>query len=192
MRTNGLRCAKSGGCEDRQGGWSLLEVVVAVLILMIILACFSQGLATSTALERVTRERGVAREAAQAKLEELRATAFGEVLARYDALPGNDPDPGTGPSPGAHFDVEGLRPRPDDPDGHVGEILFPVTEFGELREDLELPRLGMPRDLTGDQFQDDLDHAVDYRLLPVLVRVEWQGASRASLEMVTVLKGMGP
>lgn len=84
-------------------------------------------MATSTALERVTRERGVAREAAQAKLEELRATAFDQVFIRYDAQPGNDPDPLTGPSPGAHFDVEGLRPRPDDPDGRVGEILFPVT-----------------------------------------------------------------
>jgi len=190
VRTARNRRPTVGGRAHRpaSGGWTLLEVVVAALILMLVLAGFSRGLASSTALEHVTRERGQAREAAQAMLEELRDVTFEEVFARYDADPGNDY--ATGVSPGAHFDVEGLRPRPDDPDGRVGQILFPVSELGELREDLELPRLGMPRDLTGDQFTDDIDHAGDYRLLPVLVRVEWQGVSRCSLELVTVLKRM--
>lgn len=168
------------GTENRRAGWTLFEAVVATLILLLVLAGFSRGLVSSSALERMTREQGIAREAAQGKLEELRATAFEEVLARYGA------------SPGADFDVEGLRPRRDDPDGHVGAILFPVSELGELREDLELPRLGMPRDLTGDLELDGFDHSGDYRLLPVLVRLEWLGVSSASLEMVTVLKRMRP
>ena len=45
----------------------------------------------------------------------------------------------------------------------------------ELREDHQDERLGMPRDLNGDSILDDLDHASDYILLPVRIRVEWQG-----------------
>ena len=174
------------GHRTPRQGLALLEIVVATLFLVIVVAGMSRGLASSTALERVTREQGVAREAVRGKLEELRATAFREVLARYDQDPGNDLP---GACPGALFDVEGLNPRRGDPDGRVGEIVFPVSA-GELREDLELARLGMPRDLNGDQELDGIDHSGDYLLLPVLVRVEWQGVSRCSLELALVLKRM--
>ena len=35
----------------------------------------------------------------------------------------------------------------------------------------------MPRDLDGDNGVDGFDHEGDYRLLPVLLRLEWQGRS---------------
>jgi hypothetical protein len=169
----------------------LLEIVVSTVILLIVLVGFSQGLVSSASLGFATREQGQAREAVRGRLEELRATAFEEILARYNDEPGDDP--ASGPSPGAHFDVLGLTPRPADPDGHVGRILFPLSEDGELREDLELARLGMPRDLSGEGDIDDLDHAGDYRILPVLVRLEWSGAAGASsFEALTLLKRMRP
>lgn len=185
MRTRGA------GGEARQAhgrghaahaGWTLLEIVVAMAILLIVLVGFSYGLVSSSALEKANREQGLAREAARAKIEELRATIFEEVFARYG-----------GESPESRFDVRGLAARPDDPDRRVGAILFPVSEDGELREDLELPRLGTPRDLTGEGDFDALDHALDYRLLPVLVRIEWRGAAGdATFEMGTMLKRMRP
>ncbi len=46
----------------------------------------------------------------------------------------------------------------------------------ELREDFQNAALGMPRDLNGDSMIDAADHAEDYILLPILIRVEWQGA----------------
>lgn len=57
-----------------------------------------------------------------------------------------------------------------------------------LLETFEDERLGMPRDLNGDSIIDDLDHSQDYIILPVRVRVEWQGnhGSR-SLEICTML-----
>jgi len=176
MRGAGLR-AHAGRQRE---GWTLLEIVISTAILLTLLVGFSYGLVSSTSLGKATREQGMAREAARARLEEMRGTAFEDVLARFDAE-------------SADFDVPGLDARPEDPDGRVGTIVFPLDEGGELREDLELARLGMPRDLSGEGDIDALDHAADYRLLPVLVRLEWRGASGdASFEMVTVLKRMRP
>jgi hypothetical protein len=45
----------------------------------------------------------------------------------------------------------------------------------ELREDYQDEELGLPRDLNGDSILDSLDHKKDYILLPVLIRVKWQG-----------------
>ena len=62
---------------------------------------------------------------------------------------------------------------------------------GELLEGLELPRLGMPRDLSGEDEIDDFDHSGDYKLLPVLVRVQWRGAAGdGTFEILTILKKM--
>jgi hypothetical protein len=43
-----------------------------------------------------------------------------------------------------------------------------------LRENLALPELGTPMDLDSDGVIDGNDHAADYTVLPVLVRVRWQ------------------
>lgn len=187
LRRNALRAARGRHC----GGWTLLEIVVSTVILLIVLVGFSQGLVSSASLSRSTREQGVAREAARGQLEELRGMAFEEVFARYNDRTWDDP--ALGASPGAHFDVTGLAARLEDPDGRVGEIVFPLSEDGELREDLELPRLGMPCDLTGEGEIDGLDHAADYGLLPVLVRLQWTGAAGdSSFEVLTFLKRMRP
>ena len=45
----------------------------------------------------------------------------------------------------------------------------------QLREDVVLPALGMPSDLDGNTIIDALDHSANYRVLPVRVRVRWQG-----------------
>jgi len=46
----------------------------------------------------------------------------------------------------------------------------------ELREDFISADWGMPRDLSGDSVIDAEDHSKDFILLPVTVRVEWQGS----------------
>ena len=73
-------------------------------------------------------------------------------------------------------------PVPGDPDGRVGEVLLPVVNVGtavaqdfEMREDIGDPLLGLPRDLNGDAIIDTRDHREDAALLPVLVRVRWNG-----------------
>lgn len=190
IRTHSRRSRRLLGAR---GGWTLLEIVISTVILLTVVVGFSFGLVSSTSLGQATREQGLAREAARARLEMLRGTTFEEILVRHDANPDNDPDPATGPSPGAHFDVTGLEAQPDDADGRVGEVVFPIDEDGLLREDIELPRLGLPRDLTGEGDIDGFDHSADYRLLPVLVRMRWRGAAGdSSFELSTFLKRMRP
>ena len=70
------------------------------------------------------------------------------------------------------------------------QVVFPVQDDlpGVLREDLELPALGMPRDLDGDGEIDSADHSGDVVLLPVLLRLEWEGAAGLqSLQLATIL-----
>ena len=165
--------------------------MISTVVLMTAVVGFSYGLASSTSLGRATREQGIAREGARTQIEQMRVVEFENVLACFDDFAGNNPV-GVA-APGANFDVMGLTPRPDDPDGRVGQIVFPLNEAGELREDLDFPRLGMPRDLTGEGDVDGLDHFGEYRVLPVLVRLEWRGAAGdATFEVVTILKEMRP
>ncbi len=56
--------------------------------------------------------------------------------------------------------------------GEGGEAAVPTWE---LREDYQDERLGLPRDLNGDSILDSLDHSEDYILLPILVRIKWEG-----------------
>jgi hypothetical protein len=78
-----------------------------------------------------------------------------------------------------------------DPDGFPGEIVFPITLVGgvpQLREDVVNAKLGMPRDLNGDGVVDANNHAGNYQLLPVLVRVRWRGVGGNGLvELPTML-----
>jgi hypothetical protein len=57
----------------------------------------------------------------------------------------------------------------------VGRIRFPDTPNSELREDVYMPELGLPMDLNGDGIIDELDHSQDYKILPVIVEVQWVG-----------------
>ena len=101
------------------------------------------------------------------------------------------PCPVESSAPGGSFDVQGLRPLLDDPDGAVGAIVFPtMVEAGDLqlREDVALPELGMPRDLNGDGV-DALDHSDDYLVLPVSLEIEWLGSggvSRSRMDLILV------
>lgn len=70
------------------------------------------------------------------------------------------------------FGVTDLKLRDGDPDGALGELVFPVAEGAEgpeLREDIA------KRDLNADGVIDSEDHSNDYVILPVTVRIEWKG-----------------
>ena len=175
--------------DPRAAGFSLLEVVISLAVVSVGLLGFSKAILDSMVLNQMNKEGGIARRAAKQVLGDIEATAFAEVFARYNAVQVDDL-PGDN-LPGA-FAVEGLRPLDDDADGLVGEILFPddVAWDGSLvlREDLVDARLGMPLDLDLDGTIDADDHADDYQLLPVLVRVEWRGrGGPAKVEFQTVL-----
>jgi prepilin-type N-terminal cleavage/methylation domain-containing protein len=175
----------------RRRGFTLLELTVAILVLVIALMAISSSLLGSMRLNEVNRESSLSQDAMDAMLENLRGAEFETVFRRYDSDPSNDP--AVGPSPGPDFVVAGLGLVAGDADGCVGKIILPelVTAGGsQLREDLDMPELGMPCDLNGDGAIDDIDHeaVADYRILPVLLRLEWTGRNgRRSAETRTIL-----
>jgi len=134
-------------------------------------------------------ERTLAMDAVMNQLEVMHSRPFQELFALYNPNPDDDPD-GPGTAPGRHFAVDGLDPTAGDADGFVGRVILPV-QSGKLRESVEMEELSMPRDLNGDLKIDDQNHAGDYIVLPVTVRVEWKGrGGDRSFEMSTMLANL--
>src|SRR5689334_10004347 len=159
------RCARAA--------FTILEMMIAITLVSLVLVAMSSSILTSMKATGVNRETALATDGIAAMMERLQGVGhFSDVFKLYNANPNDDPGiPGTAPGP--NFAVPGLQPVDGDPDGFVGEIVFP-TIGNELREDVVDPRLGMPRDLTGDGNVDHVDHSGNYKLLPVLLRVRWK------------------
>ena len=163
-----------------RGGFSLVEVALLSVFLLIALGGLSSAVISSLKLSRTTEETSIADDAARRMAGELQTVNFSAIFASYNANPNDDPNlPGT--APGAAFDVRGLTPRNGDPDGRVGRLVFPSVDLGAgevLREDVVDPRLGMEegegRDLNGNGETDD-DVTLDYAILPVRIVLEWTG-----------------
>ena len=164
------------------------ELALGLFLLVLVVAAVLHALADSLRTLRAQREADRATEAARAQLEVLRARPLAQVWALYNDDPYDDPG-GAASAPGARFEVAGLRPVGA---SAVGRIEFPdqASPHGglELREDRPAPGLGTPLDLNLDGELDAASHGADYRILPVRVVVEWEGAAgRQSYDLFTVL-----
>lgn len=154
-------------------GFTLLEVLVVMVILTFAVGMLSSAMTAASRLGAQQRESALAGEEARRMLELMRGEDFAQLYARYNTVPDDDPG-GAGTGPGANFAVPGLRAVTGDADGLPGQILFP-SAGAALYENVENEALGMPRDLDCDGLVDSANHASDYRILPVEVRVQWQG-----------------
>lgn len=178
-----------GGIAASKRGFTLIEVLIALVVLVFSLGAMARAIATSGQLSSTNRERVIALAAARQQLEQMQAFDFDQIFVRFNADPADDPG-GPGTAEGANFEVGGLTPQEGDADGMTGEIMFPVDPLapGELREDVNAPHLGMPADLNQDAAVDALDHAADYQRLPVMLRISWRGATgNRKLDLRTVL-----
>lgn len=175
----------------RRAGLTLIEGVTGIGILCLSVVGFARVVVLSRANPEPRHEYLLAEEATRRIIGELQSADFSTVYALYNDDPFDDPG-GAETAPGHRILVPELKPAPDGRDGPVGRIVFPTMydpDVGlQLREDVLLPALGMPRDLNGDARIDRSDHAEDYVLLPVSVRFEWWGAAGYSvLETETLL-----
>ena len=175
---NCLQTRNSG--RGSQAGWTLLELMMAVIVITIALVAYLVFYATSIRVTATSHQMEVAMNAVRGKLEEMNSaydTLIGTFTHYTTTLGG-----GLGPTFTVWLDqAEGIMLEPDP----AGEVVFP-TVGGQLREDSggtwdnmtgeEAARLGMPRDINGDGVVDTNDHSSDTNLqiLPMLVRVTWQ------------------
>jgi len=167
-------------------GFSILEITIAMGVVLVALGGLLSSTISSNVLNRVSQERARAYSAAVERLEIVQSTDFSDVYATYNAIKTDDPG-GPGTAAGASFLVSGLDLQSSDTDGFVGEVEFPVLDM-QLREDSVHQQFGMPMDLNGDDAIDSLDHADDYIVLPVCVRVRWAGISGDQVvELYTLL-----
>lgn len=170
---------------------TLLEISVAMPVVLVALGILVQMLTAGMGIRTGGQQDWAANSAAQNALERMRNENFSQIFVLFNSDPFDDPN-GPGTAPGSTFDVPGLTALGAEP---VGEIVFPQVNVGneivpvwELREDAVIPELNLPRDLSGDRVIDDQNHAGDYTLLPVLVRVRWQGlSSPRTLSLQTIL-----
>lgn len=174
-----------------QGGLTLLELCVAMSILAIALLAYAKTVAGTTVASRTSREAALANEAARLVVENMRAQPLANVFAMFNTIVADDPVGVV--SPGANFAVPGLWARRGDADGMPGEIRFPVTMVGgvpQLRENLVDAEFNMPEDLTGEGTIDAVNHAANYKMLPVIVLVRWRGAGGpGEVKYQTILGG---
>lgn len=163
----------------------MLELLIAMTVLVVAFGIFSSTVAGVHRQQVINWQHGIASNVARSTLERMRNEEFADVFALYNADPTDDVG-GVGSAPGSRFEVIDLPPASDSIDGLHGEIQFPDVDTSagvsplpllELREDVDLPALGMPRDLSGDSIIDDADHAGDYAILPVRIVVRWSGMS---------------
>ena len=162
---------------------------MSIAVMIIGVSALASTVVTGSALNQVSHETEIARKAIQTQIDAMRSATFGEVFALYNGVGGDDPG-GANTAPGRNFAVLGLNPLPGAAGGVAGQVTFPSVG-PQLFENAADTTVGMPRDLNLDGAVDALDHAGDYMILPVRVRVQWQGASGPrTVELQTQLSGL--
>ncbi|MGB0330381.1 MAG: type IV pilus modification PilV family protein [Planctomycetota bacterium] len=163
------------GCRPRRhpstAGFALIEFVIAASILMIGALGFLQLFAAATELNGVNREGALTRLSAFKPRE--------AVFAFHNDDPLDDPE--GSPLDGftlSGFEVEGLSPRADDPDGLVGRVIFPINPItGAIHPDFQSSDFSVAPALIGAGVSEEVSTAYG-TLLPVAVRLEWQHKGR--------------
>ena len=169
----------------------MLELLVALSVLAVALVGYAKTVGRAMVASRTSREASLANEAARTVIESMRAESLANVFRMYNDYAGDDI--GGIVNPGADFDVAGLEARAGDADNLPGEVLFPVTMNAgvpELRENLVSTDFDMPKDLTGEGTVDAVNHAGNYTMLPLIVRVRWTVVGGpGEVEFQTILGG---
>lgn len=183
----GRRARRAGSTS----GLTLLELTVGIAVLLVGVLGFSRSLLSIGNSSQKQREMTRATQAVREVMERIAAESFPQAFRSFNADPDDDPG-GAGTAPGSRFAVPTLNALPGDPNGLAGQVIFPTFDAspGQLREDVVSPDLGTPRDLNGDGVVDGADHSLDYKLLPVIVRVRWRNAAGpGEFELKTMLAG---
>ena len=155
------------------GGFTLIEAVVVMSILLMGLLAMTSTSVTVHSLREADRERRIATAALDSIIEDCKRISNQQV--------GTDPTwsqnffaaYSPGGNPGPEYPVAGLEPR----DGEASVVTVTVIT-DETLTDAELGvTLGMPRDLDNDGLVSNTSVIGTASLLPVIVRVRWAGSA---------------
>lgn len=168
-------------------GFTLIDVCVGLLILALAVGALVGTMFSALRLDRVNESKAAANQALRGVLEDMKAMEFSEVYAAYNASKADDPDPGYDYK--TALDLTSVLPVGTCGTAPLAQVIFPEDSNGFLREDLVDPALGMPRDLDGDGGTDGDDHSADYRILPVVVKLDWESPSGPqTIQVATVIR----
>ena len=173
---------RSRGSEQ---GFVIVELLIASIILAVALIGIAGALLGSSNLHASNSNVGLATLAAATVVEEVRGMTIADVYALHNSDKSDDPG-GAGTAPGPRFEVEGLPPLADG--GGAGQILFPVagSDLSEIPGGV----------FDGETWDLNLDTVIvkgariisEVKILPIVVRVSWSGASgERSVEVRTVI-----
>lgn len=170
-----------------EAGFTLLELIMGATILAIGVCGLAATLTYSMTLAQTNRESAEARIAAKEILELVRAVPVEDVFATFNSVKEDDPVT-DGIAPGDTFVIT-RSSEEGTTSSYTARVEFPVDDQGgALREDVDDPLLGMPRDLNGDGLIDSENHSDDYQVLPLRITVLWSGKNGPrEFEICTVL-----
>ena len=176
-----------------RAGFSLVDVCVSMALLAISLGVLIASAFSAMKLDQVNASTALANQALRRMCEEMQAMPVDEVIDAYWTPEDEQEDQRDDDLVQKTLarltvrdellaDVKGTLP--------VARARFPLGDDGRtLREDLDRPELGLPRDLNGDGTIDSDDHRADFRILPVVLQLDWNGPSGPqSLRLTTLLR----
>jgi len=164
-----------------ESGFGLLEVLLAASIVALAILALASTTLAGHRFARSEEARGVALQTTRAFLERMRADEdwsglYARLWAKVD--PQLVPAGTTWPLTDFYSDLEvpaelgDVRVRVEVP--AATPVGAAVGTPAILREDVALPKFGLPYDLNGDGAIDNQSRAFDYRALPVIVNLHWQ------------------
>ena len=161
-------------------------------VMLVAMLGYLRSLSESISLSDSNRETVIAAHTLRTMLEEIRTVDFDDAFTTFNDWDDDDPG-GKGTAAGSGFEVPQFTARRDDADGMVGQILFPTAPnrpdvLTEL-PDGSFPFLPRDLDLNGDETGGDV--TAGHKILPIVVRLEWTGASgNRELEVATILSDL--
>ena len=143
--------------DTRESGFTVLEATVSLTLFAVALLSLWGTLIYCSRSNVAAEQRMRALNAAQAKIEEMKAIPFEDLVIEFGPT-GNTGD--TFPVPSIDGDLSKAS-------GRIALFVDETDSHGEL--------LGFPLDLNGDGDADDLDVTDAFQLLPVRITVRWDG-----------------
>jgi prepilin-type N-terminal cleavage/methylation domain-containing protein len=166
-----LRDRRATASPRRKSGFSLLELVITIAVLVMGLMAISATVAGASILRHIDKERRLAETVLRSTVEAMRSYSRSSLSnpAGWSQTMVTDFSPGG--AVGGTFDVPGLRAIPGQLT--VGTIQVVVDE--RVTDKTLGVDLGMPRDLDADGVADNPNVSAKATMLPVVIRIQWMG-----------------